>query len=1273
MLSVNKVFPNMSDNKANSKNLLEAHQIFMPSTSIDIDGIDSSSESRSRSNSAGTASTATVDLKKSVNFDSSTEACGVQYADVELLWSRFPKPAKMVAETPECFEFLDEIMAQISQPNHCAGLAGLQQWLTNNCGWGMYGTSRFCELKGHLQKLKCTAASCFAEKIMSESPEVKNGEVVIGRVQLIQKIGEDAQLDMIESYFKKKGYTSKYFIVGNLCFHECILKIVASERRATAWDFSLSYDAPASAKAAFAVVAFRFFADVKYDTVRFGNYQVPLGEWFTTCPEMNMRGLTNVVMPELSQRTSQKICDSYGLRHGAALTKSTLMTVFISGTCMNNGNPCPGVGTARCLRRAFGDSVKLVAFDYSLEAGGCKDPMFDEVNVVKELFGKKNFVRETLVNRVKRCLTETPNSFFISTFDVEIDMLSDCMAKIEEAWTERVLIPTAEVLKETEKPDVRIIQKHFGMNPPDNIMVEEDNEDEIKKFIQAHGVPCLAKGVHFGCARIGNAAQAMGMRASYRKKWGSECFVSEAINGYEGSYMFASYKGKLLGAIQMRKDLVTKEGKCWGVHTESLSKEALASLNEMCKASKWTGGGEIEFMEDCAGIRYITDFNPRFPAWVFGGCHGGINLPGLLLQEATGYTSQDKTSSVIGGDFIRTCLEIPVNNKLIQPLFVAGPERAGMPVQGVGCKGSSISFHPSRFGEIAQLNMEDLEEEESDCEVEEFNEDEIEDEKIWVLNPEPFKNTPQFILNTKVLRETITDINDFVTKVGEANGVKTIVGLSVKTQPHSTVLNTAREAGWFAECISQAEVQKSLDCGFPPSEVIVNGPLKNWPLDLPNNEPLKAWFADSLEDFDALIDVVPAEYIGFRLTPSGINSRFGVPIELWKEMKQSLASVKEDQKIGIHFHFAQSKLGSTGWFGMARGVIRMIALMCPQVQLLDFGGGWAPGALIRHEKEMNALFKYALKRLPHVETVVFEPGKSVSQSSGALVTSVKMFRGACGQQRDLKEKGKFHGRGVIVDTMIGSLGVGFLHKHDLFYHSEIKIENEAIEVHECTGSPDELVFIAENLKESQPWAKDFTVNELLDVIQLKNGVCHYSNWLVATENEMIVGVVMIFEPESFEKLSNETNFAVVEFLSKIVFSDRSGLHLLNLMATESAISSLIKHASASAYDLGENNVYVVSFDSSNTEALESCSFTVPSEQDEDSDYTILRRKYWKPLNPGKDKILGRICMEFDQFGDITIPEDLKVGDLIMMRECGAYDMTMSYLFGDAIERDIVTL
>ena len=55
---------------------------------------------------------------------------------------------------------------------------------------------------------------------------------------------------------------------------------------------------------------------------------------------------------------------------------------------------------------------------------------------------------------------------------------------------------------------------------------------------------------------------------------------------------------------------------------------------------------------------------------------------------------------------------------------------------------------------------------------------------------------------------------------------------------------------------------------------------------------------------------------------------------------------------------------------------------------------------------------------------------------------------------------------------------------------------------------------------------------------------------------------------------------------------------------------------------------------------------------------------WKRLAKGKGRILGRICMEDDVLAnELSIPENLKIGDELLLLEAGAYERSMSYGFG----------
>ncbi|ARF54345.1 hypothetical protein B1H19_09160 [Streptomyces gilvosporeus] len=54
---------------------------------------------------------------------------------------------------------------------------------------------------------------------------------------------------------------------------------------------------------------------------------------------------------------------------------------------------------------------------------------------------------------------------------------------------------------------------------------------------------------------------------------------------------------------------------------------------------------------------------------------------------------------------------------------------------------------------------------------------------------------------------------------------------------------------------------------------------------------------------------------------------------------------------------------------------------------------------------------------------------------------------------------------------------------------------------------------------------------------------------------------------------------------------------------------------------------------------------------------------WVPLPPGRDRILGRSCMEHDVLGVRLDLSDVQEGDILAFGMCGAYDTSMAYDFG----------
>jgi diaminopimelate decarboxylase len=55
---------------------------------------------------------------------------------------------------------------------------------------------------------------------------------------------------------------------------------------------------------------------------------------------------------------------------------------------------------------------------------------------------------------------------------------------------------------------------------------------------------------------------------------------------------------------------------------------------------------------------------------------------------------------------------------------------------------------------------------------------------------------------------------------------------------------------------------------------------------------------------------------------------------------------------------------------------------------------------------------------------------------------------------------------------------------------------------------------------------------------------------------------------------------------------------------------------------------------------------------------------WLPLQRGKSLLLGRLCMEHDIVAaNVALPAGTQAGDVFVFCDAGAYDRSMSYVFG----------
>jgi diaminopimelate decarboxylase len=675
-------------------------------------------------------------------------------------------------------------------------------------------------------------------------------------------------------------------------------------------------------------------------------------------------------------------------------------TVYCSGL-FSGPNPSPGLGVARSLREAF-PALHLVGVDYSTRSTGLHHPVFDEVWIQRPW-------RELDLDAYAEAIADRLNggALWISGLDLETRWLANSVGA-----RPGLLSPSAHALRAVEKPPAGLADR-LALALPPTITTSQDDW-ELHAFGREHGWNLWLKGPHYQAVRVDSWQSLRRARAALSKTWSTdELHLQAHVPGAEESIVFAAHEGQLVGARHMRKGIVTEEGKTWAgsVHDadETVPDLAAAAAAELSGLS-WTGGGEIEMLRSADGGLWLIECNPRFPAWLHGVTIAGANLPGALVEAATGASPIATDGS--GSEFVRVVIEIPLRPGFPLPEPVPGSDGA-----------VSAGKHPSGMPDLAKRIADDRPE---DRRQPPTRPDGRLHAAVAALRPAP--STPHSHLTKPASRWT-----DIAARAREAShdGPEVRIAYSVKTNPHPTLLERARACGLLAEAISADEVRRALGIGFAGGDIVLNGPAKRWPR-LPEGLSTFATFADSTTELARISDAIrsgtlSSSYIGPRLRPPSIGSRFGVQLDdfdTFSELVRLLDELPGGQPLGVHFHWASSSAGHEAWFDAVEAALTWSAslqeLTDRPVRCLDLGGGWFPddfeSVLL---PRLPALVRAARDTLEALEVLVLEPGKALTQPLSVVEATVLELRRAS----DTHE--------VVLDASIAELPEAHSYPHRL--------------------------------------------------------------------------------------------------------------------------------------------------------------------------------------------------------------------------------------------------
>lgn len=315
---------------------------------------------------------------------------------------------------------------------------------------------------------------------------------------------------------------------------------------------------------------------------------------------------------------------------------SSAIRETIAVTGMNAGdNPAPGVGLARSLRLDREFSGRIIGLGYdALDAGFYTDNLFEGGGILPY----PSMGMDAFLSTIHALAERFHIRALIPTLDSELRAVSRLASELGDRNI-GTFVPTIESIERASKPELPRLAIAAGISIPDSEAVS--TVDAIAAIGQHFGYPMVVKGVYYGATIVASEAGAIAAFHHFAATWGIPVIFQRHVAGDEYNVCaLGDGRGNMIGAVAMRKLVVTDKGKGWAGVTVAnpllltLAERIIGTLN-------WRGPLEIEVLVSGYGEQlsdlHVIEINPRFPAWVFLTAASGQNIPAMCARLALGH------------------------------------------------------------------------------------------------------------------------------------------------------------------------------------------------------------------------------------------------------------------------------------------------------------------------------------------------------------------------------------------------------------------------------------------------------------------------------------------------------------------------------------------------------------------------------------------------------------------------------------------------------------
>ncbi len=327
------------------------------------------------------------------------------------------------------------------------------------------------------------------------------------------------------------------------------------------------------------------------------------------------------------------------------------MTIAVTGLNATD-NPAPGVAVLRSIHDATDFRGRLVGLAYdSLDPG----LYCDELDLTAAfLVPWPSQGLEALRDRILHIHARIPLDVIIPTLDAELPALIALEPELRGHGI-RLFVPTQTQFDLRSKAHLGELGRRSDLDVPETRAISDVRElEDVHREVP---YPFWVKGVFYGATRVHALDEAIAAFHAAVARWGLPVIVQRHYAGEEYDVVaVGDGEGGLVGAVPMRKMMLTDKGKGWAGVTV-LDSALLEMARRFMAATRWRGPCEIEVLRTPDGRSLLLEVNPRFPAWCYLAPGAGQNLPWAVARLAMGEHVPPMREFSAGTTFVRVALD----------------------------------------------------------------------------------------------------------------------------------------------------------------------------------------------------------------------------------------------------------------------------------------------------------------------------------------------------------------------------------------------------------------------------------------------------------------------------------------------------------------------------------------------------------------------------------------------------------------------------------------